>query len=40
VAHAERKAREIEGSSALNAHVSEERAQNAAADRDGDEEDL
>ncbi|KAF1955507.1 hypothetical protein CC80DRAFT_493007 [Byssothecium circinans] len=40
VAHAERKAREIESSSALNAHVSEERAQNATADREGEEEDL
>lgn len=37
---AEKKAREIEGSSALNAHVSEERSQNAAADKEGDEEDL
>ena len=38
---AEKKAREIEGSSALNAHVREERAQNAAGeDKDVDEEDL
>ncbi|CAI6338275.1 unnamed protein product [Periconia digitata] len=39
-AQAEQKAREIEGSSALNAHVNEERFQNSAADREGDEEDL
>ncbi|KAF2635826.1 PAB1 binding protein-like protein [Massarina eburnea CBS 473.64] len=37
---AEKKAREIEASSALNAHVTEERAENAATDREGDEEDL
>jgi PAB1-binding protein PBP1 len=38
---AEKKAREIEGSSALNAHVREERAQNATGgDKDVDEEDL
>ena len=38
---AERKAREIEGSSAMNAHVREERAQNTASDdKDVDEEDL
>lgn len=38
---AERKAREIEGSSALNAHVREERSQNVATgDKNVDEEDL
>ncbi|KAL1612534.1 poly(A)-binding protein binding protein [Paraconiothyrium brasiliense] len=38
---AEKKAREIEGSSALNAHVREERSQNVAGgDKDVDEEDL
>lgn len=41
VALAERKAREIEGSSALNAHVREERSQNVTGDnKDADEEDL
>ncbi|KAL5377198.1 hypothetical protein PMIN02_011593 [Paraphaeosphaeria minitans] len=38
---AEKKAREIEGSSALNSHVREERSQNVAGgDKDIDEEDL
>jgi len=37
---AEKKAREIEASSALNAHVREERSQNVASDKGGDEEDL
>lgn len=40
-AHAEKKAREIEGSSALNAHVREERTQNVSTeDKDVDEETL
>lgn len=37
---AEKKAREIETSTALNAHVREERNQSAAGDKDVDEEDL
>ena len=37
---AEKKAREIEGSSALNAHVREERSQNVTGDKSVDEEDL
>ena len=37
---AEKKAREIEGSSALNAHVREERSQNVVGDKNVDEEDL
>ena len=37
---AEKKAREIEGSSALNAHVREERSENVTGDKDADEEAL